>query len=193
MNTAECPVPRRLSGLLLPEDPGEEELARNWTLSEADKREALQCRGDENRRRFALQLCVLRRHGRLLEIGETAPVRIVNHLGAQLELPPVLFTAGALRPVTEKQYADRVRRYLGWRGFDAKTQHELAVWVEQRTLEGFSLAEVALLAAELLELASGAAACGGVRSPGAVALPACRKAGLCRDRRATAARFPKGY
>jgi TnpA family transposase len=139
-----------LSGLLLPEDPGEEELARNWTLSETDKREAVQCRGDENRRRFALQLCVLRRHGRLLEIGETAPVRIVNHLGAQLELPPVLFTAGALRPVTEKQYADRVRRYLGWRGFDAKTQHELAVWVEQRTLEGFSLAEVALRAEELL-------------------------------------------
>jgi hypothetical protein len=123
--------------VLLPEDPGEEELAWNWTLSEADKREATQCRGDENRRRFALQLCVLRRYGRLLEGEETAPVRIANHLGAQLELPPVLFAAGGLRPVTEKQYADRVRRYLGWRGFDAQIQHELAVWVEQRTLEGF--------------------------------------------------------
>jgi len=136
--------------VLLPEDPGEEELARNWTLSEADKREATQCRGDENRRRFALQLCVLRRHGRLLEGGETAPARIVNHLGAQLELPPVLFAAVALRPVTEKQYADRVRRYLGWRGFDAQIQHELAVWAEQRTLEGFSQAEVALRAEQLL-------------------------------------------
>jgi hypothetical protein len=67
---------------LLPEDPSEEELARNWTLSEADRREAAQCRGDENRRHFALQLCVLRRHGRLLESGEIAPVRILNHLGA---------------------------------------------------------------------------------------------------------------
>ena len=132
MSAAECPAPRSRSGVLLPEDPGEEELARNWTLSEADKREATQCRGDENRRRFALQLCVLRRHGRLLEGGETAPVRIVNYLGAQLELPPVLFAAGALRPVTEKQYADRVRRYVGWRGFDAQIQHELALWVEQR-------------------------------------------------------------
>ena len=150
MSAAECPPPRRWSGVLLPEDPGEEELARHWTLSEADKREATQCRGDENRRRFALQLCVLRRHGRLLEGGETAPVRIANHLGAQLELPPVLFAAGGLRPVTEKQYADRVRRYLGWRDFDAQIQHELAVWVEQRTLEGFSLAEVALRAEQLL-------------------------------------------
>jgi hypothetical protein len=31
--------------------------------------------------------------------------------------------------VTEKQYADQVRRYLGWRGFDYKIQHELADWV----------------------------------------------------------------
>ena len=99
----------------------------------------MQCRGDEDRLRLALQLCVLRRHGRLLESRETAPVRIVNHLGAQLELPPVLFAAGAPRPVTERQYADRVRRYLGWRGFDAKIQHELAVWFEQRTLEGFQM------------------------------------------------------
>ena len=100
--------------MLLPEDPSEEELARHWTLSEADKRETMQSRGDENRRHFALQLCVLRRYGRLLEGGETAPVRILNHLGAQLELPPVLFVTGALRPVTEMQYADRVRRYLGF-------------------------------------------------------------------------------
>jgi TnpA family transposase len=150
VSVADYPEPRRWSGILLPEDPGEEELAWNWTLSEADKREATQCRGDENRRRFALQLCVLRRYGRLLEGGETAPVRIANHLGVQLELPPVLFADGGLRPVTEKQYADRVRRYLGWRGFDSQAQHELAVWVEQQTLEGFSLVEVSLRAEQLL-------------------------------------------
>jgi hypothetical protein len=84
--------------VLLPEDPGEEELARHWTLSEADKHEVRQSRGDENRRHFALQLCVLRRYGRLLEGGETAPLRILNHLGAQLELPPVLFVTGRSGP-----------------------------------------------------------------------------------------------
>jgi hypothetical protein len=46
--------------LPLPEDLGEEELARNWTLSEADRAQVLRCRGDDNRRRFAVQLCVLR-------------------------------------------------------------------------------------------------------------------------------------
>jgi hypothetical protein len=34
----------------LPEEPSEEELARDWTLSEADRVEVLRCRGDDNRR-----------------------------------------------------------------------------------------------------------------------------------------------
>ena len=57
--------PRR--DVALPEDPSEEELARNWTLSEADRNQVLRCRGDDNRRRFAIQLCVLRQYGRFLE------------------------------------------------------------------------------------------------------------------------------
>src|SRR4051794_26808802 len=92
---------RRASGLWLPDEPSEEELARHWTLSETDRREVAQCRRDENRRRFGVQLCVLRNYGRLLESGESAPIRIVNYLGAQLRLPPVLFAAGATRPATE--------------------------------------------------------------------------------------------
>ena len=149
------PVPqteshRRVSGIWLPDEPSEEELARHWTLSEADRREVSQCRGDENRRRFGVQLCVLRNYGRLLESGESVPTRIVNHLGAQLQLPPVLFAAGATRPATETEYTDRIRRYLGYRSFDSTVQRELAAWAEQRTLEGLALVEVALRAEELL-------------------------------------------
>ena len=140
----------RVSGIWLPDEPSEEELARHWTLSEADRREVSQCRGDENRRRFGVQLCVLRNYGRLLESGESVPTRIVNHLGAQLQLPPVLFAAGATRPATETEYTDRIRRYLGYRSFDSTVQRELAAWAEQRTLEGLALAEVALRAEELL-------------------------------------------
>ena len=49
---------RLVSGIVLPEDPTVEELARDWTLSEADIREVLVCRGPDNCLRFALQLCV---------------------------------------------------------------------------------------------------------------------------------------
>lgn len=56
---SECQVqltrPRRQRSLVnLPLDPSDEDLARDWTLSEADKTEIHQCRGDDNRLRFAI-------------------------------------------------------------------------------------------------------------------------------------------
>lgn len=80
----------RSNKLVLPADPVDEELARDWTLSEIDKAEVRHCRGDNNRRRFALQLCTLRNYGRFLDDSEVVPVRILNHLSCQLE------AAGAL-------------------------------------------------------------------------------------------------
>ena len=69
----------------LPEDLGEEELVRDWTLSEADRAQVLRCRGDDNRRRFAIQLCFLRRYGRFLEDFATVPVRILNYISPAIE------------------------------------------------------------------------------------------------------------
>jgi Domain of unknown function (DUF4158) len=54
------PFRRRPPALVLPDDPSPEELAQHWTLSARDKAEVLQCRGDAQRRRFAVQLCTLR-------------------------------------------------------------------------------------------------------------------------------------
>ena len=74
------PERQRQRGLTLPEDPSEEGLARNWTLSEADRAEVERCRGDNNRRRFALQFCVLRQYGRFLDRYQDVPVRRVNRV-----------------------------------------------------------------------------------------------------------------
>jgi len=74
--------------LVLPEDPSDDELLHHWTLSEADTREIRRCRGDDNRRRFALQLCALRIFGRFVPNHIAVPVRILNYLGRQLDLPP---------------------------------------------------------------------------------------------------------
>ena len=87
--------PRR--GVALPEDPSEEELARNWTLSEADRSQVLRCRGDDNRRRFAVQLCVLWQYGRFLKDYARVPVRILNHISRQIHLPSALSLTGAER------------------------------------------------------------------------------------------------
>ena len=75
----------------MPVDPSEDELARNWSLTPADLAAIAACRGADQRRRFALQLCMLRKHGRFLDDYRHAPIKIVNHLSRQLGLPPVLF------------------------------------------------------------------------------------------------------
>jgi TnpA family transposase len=143
-------VPSRLvSGIVLPEDPNVEELARDWTLSEADIREVLFCRGTDNCLRFALQLCVLRRHGRFLEEYDDPPVRIVNHLAAALNLPPVLLLAPP-RPATESEYRDRLRRYLLLEDLDQKGRDRLAVWVSERLADGEAPGAIASQAEQLV-------------------------------------------
>jgi TnpA family transposase len=117
----------RPSKLVLPVDPGDEELARDWTLSEADKAEVRRCRGDTNRRRFALQLCTLRNYGRFLDDYDLVPVRILTHLGRQLDLPPVLFIAAPDRDATVSEHEQRIRQYLGYQQFDYALQERLTL------------------------------------------------------------------
>jgi Domain of unknown function (DUF4158) len=60
----------------------------------------------------------------------------------QLDLPPVLFVGGARRAATETEYAERIRRHLGFVRFHRDLQREIADWVRDRVLEGLSLEEV---------------------------------------------------
>src|SRR5215831_13666413 len=122
--------------VLLPVDPGEEELARDFSLSEIDKREIRRCRGDDHRRRFALQLCVFRKTGRFLDSYRQIPTKILTHLSRQLELSPVLFVSDTERSATEYDYQERIRQYLGWQAFDQRAQDELTRWLEVRAAEG---------------------------------------------------------
>jgi Domain of unknown function (DUF4158) len=68
----------------LPADPSEDELARNWSLTPMDLAAIAACRGADQRRRFALQLCMLRTHGRFLDDYRHAPIKIVNHLSRRV-------------------------------------------------------------------------------------------------------------
>jgi len=77
----------------MPIDPTDEDLARDWTLSEPDVAEVHRCRGDDHRQRFALQLCALRNLGYFIDDFAGVPVRIVNHLGRQLGMGPSLFVS----------------------------------------------------------------------------------------------------
>ena len=130
-------------------DPTDEELARDWTLSAADQVEVLRCRGEGNRHRFAVQLCALRTIGRFVGDFATVPVRIANHVGRQLGLPPSLFMEAPDRPATATEHAQRIREYLDYEPFDDRAQERLRGWLGDRTAEG-------ILAAPLFALAAGA-------------------------------------
>ncbi len=144
---AAAPQARRLP---IPADPSEDELARHWSLSSADLAVIAQCRSPDHRRRFALQLCVMRVHGRFLDDYRHAPIKIVNHLSRQLGLAPVLFLDRPGRAQTEREQSLRIRRHLGLRGFDQQAAADLREWLRQGAIEGRTVADLLLRAEEKL-------------------------------------------
>ena len=148
---AMAPVRRRSRpALSLPSDPSDEALARDWTLSAADKGEIQACRGDDNRLRFALQLCVLRLYGRFLTTYDAVPLRIVNHLGRQLGLPPMLLLDPMPRPATESEYQQRLRAYLGYQPFGPDIQTSLEQQLTRHAQDGMSGDQLFTQAQDLL-------------------------------------------
>lgn len=125
--------PRNIS---LPDDPTNDELARDWSLSNSDQDETNKCRGKEHKLRFAIQLCILRKHGRFLESYGKVPVRIINHLCKQLKLAPVLSISEPSREATEYEHQQRIREYLNYRFFDEQIEQELNSWLSERAVEG---------------------------------------------------------
>jgi hypothetical protein len=126
---------RRRPSLVLPADPSEEELAQYWTLSPRDKEEVYKCRGEAQRRRFAVQLCTLRTYGRFLPKAGAAPVAITNYLARQLDLPLVLFGEVPERLATETDHLQRIRLYLGWQPFDEEARGRFTRWLTQRATD----------------------------------------------------------
>ncbi|HET8938771.1 MAG TPA: DUF4158 domain-containing protein [Polyangiales bacterium] len=123
--------------LILPTDPTDEELARDWLLSEQDLVEVRRCRSDDKRHRFAIQLCTLRAYGRFLgQDYDVVPIRTVNHLGRQLGMPPVLFVTPPRRKQTDTEHERRIREYLGFRTFDDAARRELSEWLRARAADG---------------------------------------------------------
>lgn len=135
----------------MPLDPTDEELARDWTLTSADLAEVAKCRGDEKRHSFALQLCTLRRYGCFLGNDfSQVPVRIVNHVGRQLGLPPMLFVAPPSRPATDVEHERRIREHLGYRSYAETDEATLEAWLRDQAAEGLLAESLVVLAEKYL-------------------------------------------
>ena len=103
----------------LTEDPSEEELARDWSLSQTDLEEVRRSRSAIPKIHFAVQLCVLRKYGRFLRPFKV-PLRMINHISIQIGLDPmVLAPDDLLHEQTINDHEARIRSYCG---FDTFTQ-----------------------------------------------------------------------
>lgn len=119
----------RKSKFVLPKEPSNEELAFDWTLSKEDKIQVFKRRGSDNRLRFAVQLCVLRKYGRFLDDYASLSAKIIGYLSRQLEIEPLLTLSSHSREATESNYRNDIGKYLGYNECNAAAILELEKWI----------------------------------------------------------------
>lgn len=112
--------------------PTPEELAFDWTLSPKDILLVLKHRGRENVLRFAVQLCVLKKHGRFLSDYTRVPPAVLGYLCRQLDLQPLTALTGRARDNTEGDYQREIATYLGWQPYDETVAARLAAWIAEQ-------------------------------------------------------------
>ncbi|MBI1925974.1 DUF4158 domain-containing protein, partial [Candidatus Poribacteria bacterium] len=147
------PKQKRYHPISLPDDFSDEEMARDWTLSEEDKQEIAKYR-NSFRLFVATQLCAIRLYGRFLsEVHDLSP-RIVNYLNTQLSLPPSMTVEVPSRKATMTAHRKNIADYLGFETFDSAAQQELQIWLELKASQGvlpmFEQAEKYLLTRRIL-------------------------------------------
>jgi TnpA family transposase len=115
----------------IPQTFSEEELTRDWTLSEIDVAEINKYR-KQFRLHMAIQICTVRLYGRFLNQVHDLSPHIVNYLGQQLDLPPSLAVETPDREATYLEHRQNVLKHLGFQRFDEMSQKQLEVWLKQK-------------------------------------------------------------
>lgn len=140
---------QRCQPVTLPRDFSDEEMARDWTISETDKKEINRYR--TNFRLFiAIQLCAIRLYGRfLVEVNDLSP-RILSYLNSQLDLPPSLTINTPNRDATFSEQRKNILSYLGFSKYDDKARSRLQAWLAKQAEQGFLPDELFLRAERYL-------------------------------------------
>ena len=119
----------------LPGTPSSEELAFDWTLSNSDLTFVRGHRGKQNLLQIAIQVCILRKHGRFLSDYSRVAAPILGYLCAQLEIEPIAQLSGRARSSTESVYLREVASHLGWRVFDQEAERALQRWTREQVAD----------------------------------------------------------
>lgn len=126
---------QRYHPISLPPALSDEEMARDWTLSEEDRPEIGKYR--KNYRLYvAIQICAVRLYGRFLTPIRDLSPRIINYLGGQLDLPPSLTVEVPEREATYLEHRQNVLKHLGFQRFDEGAQEQLETGLEPQAQQG---------------------------------------------------------
>ncbi|MEM9400623.1 MAG: Tn3 family transposase [Verrucomicrobiota bacterium] len=125
----------RYQSTSLPQEFSDEEMARDWTLSEKDREEIGKYRKN-SRLYISIQLCAVRLYGRFLAQIDSVSPRIIAYLGSQLELPPSLTVEMPEREATYLKHRKNILNYLGFHRFDDDTRVRLQNWLGEWARKG---------------------------------------------------------
>lgn len=119
----------------IPKDFSDEEMARDWSLSDLDKK-TINSHWKESRTFVAAQICSIRLYGRFIGDVATLSPRIINYLNNQLDLPPSLSIIPPDRKATYIEQRKTILDYLGFRKYDANSQEGLKIWLTEQIYQG---------------------------------------------------------
>jgi hypothetical protein len=121
---------QRYQPISFPQNVSEEEMARDWTLSDSDRAEISQYR-KSSRLFVAIQLWAVRLYGRFFtQVHDLSP-HIGHYLGHQIDLPPSLTIEVPGRKATYTEHRQHILTYLGFQKFDEAAHTQLASWLQQ--------------------------------------------------------------
>ena len=93
------------------------QIADRYTFTQADLDLIAECRGDQNRMGFAIQLCFLRYPGRAWTPEESIPVRMLGYVADQLRVTPDHLSGYALRDQTRREHLAKLVAVFRWKRF----------------------------------------------------------------------------
>jgi len=109
-------------------DFSDEEIIRDWTLSERDIQMLANYRKN-NRQNIAIQICAMRLYGRLLANYADLSPKIVNYINQQLGFLPTLSAPVLEREATYLEHRKNIFEHLGFTVFRDRARTTLQKWV----------------------------------------------------------------
>ncbi len=106
----------------------DEELARDWTLTDRDKKMLFKFQ-KRYRPLIAIEICAVRLYGRFLRKYNDLSSRIITYIYQQLGLPATLQISLSVRRGTFFEHRNQILNYLEFKQFDDIEEQELQNWI----------------------------------------------------------------